>query len=277
MPITDFQKKRYKLVPGQNYDVGPISRDGTFGNMMIRKMRENNKQIADRLPGIDGKVNDEYIESVTDFVNPAAGMIKNIKQVAKKHFNDADIVGSDIYVPIKDKEIKLDLWDEGKILSADTAELEKGSGAGSDIYPKIWDFTEDIGYKYQSGGLTPENEIRLSANMLKYMNKRKKDAPHVIMSRYQSGGIEDMPLTMDNAKGLADRFIDNLNNGMAIRSPIKGTMSDQDILDLTKITGPHYSMGKDTVTTLRNYLRDGILSVGSINLLMDEYDRQEAQ
>jgi len=99
MPITDFQKKRYKLVPGQNYEDGPISRDGTFFNMLGRKMRENNKAIADRLPGIDGKVNDEYIESVTDFINPAAGSmrfikglssIKPSKSIQKTKFMDKD-------------------------------------------------------------------------------------------------------------------------------------------------------------------------------------------
>ena len=71
MQPKDFSKKRFKLIPGADYESGPISEHGTFGNMLKNKIRTRNQQMADSLPGgfdSEGKwgntVDDKYIEGI---------------------------------------------------------------------------------------------------------------------------------------------------------------------------------------------------------------------
>ena len=73
----DFSKKRYKLIPGENYEDGPISKYGTFGNMVRTKVKERNQQLADSLPGIGEKPSEEFLTGVTDSVNPG-GVIGSV-------------------------------------------------------------------------------------------------------------------------------------------------------------------------------------------------------
>ncbi len=74
MQPKDFDKKRFKMVPGADYQNGPITKYGTFVNMVRTKLNERNQQMADSLPGIEGKVNDEFIEGITDTVNPVGAI-----------------------------------------------------------------------------------------------------------------------------------------------------------------------------------------------------------
>lgn len=89
MDLNNFQKKRFKLIPGADYEGGPISRDGTFFKMLGRKMTERNKQIADSIPNHDADVSGAHIDSITDFATPmgAIGSIVRkygIEEAAKK-------------------------------------------------------------------------------------------------------------------------------------------------------------------------------------------------
>jgi len=80
MQPKDFSKKRFKLIPGEDYENGPISEHGTFGNMLKNKIRTRNQQMADSIPGgfgaegkWDGQIDDKFIEGITDSVNPVMG------------------------------------------------------------------------------------------------------------------------------------------------------------------------------------------------------------
>jgi len=94
MKPEDMSKKRFKLIPGEDYSNGPISEHGTFGNMLKTKMVKGLKASADNIPM--GPPTDEQMMNITDFVNPVRGMVK---AVAKG-------------LTPKDKEILLG-WGEG--------------------------------------------------------------------------------------------------------------------------------------------------------------------
>ena len=85
MQPKDMAKKRFKLIPGADYKEGPISKYGTFGNMLKNKIRTGLKKSADNIPMNIGDITGENIEQITDFVNPMAGVTKAIKnKVASK-------------------------------------------------------------------------------------------------------------------------------------------------------------------------------------------------
>jgi len=98
MKPEDMSKKRFKLIPGEDYENGPISEHGTFGNMLKTKMAKSLKASADNMPGgfkdgkWDGKITDEQMMNITDFVNPVRGMYVAAKSLgpgfSSKTFSD---------------------------------------------------------------------------------------------------------------------------------------------------------------------------------------------
>ena len=93
MQPKDFSKRKFKMIPGADYSDGPISKYGTFGNMMKTKMVKRNKDIADAVPGgfdAEGNwkadVDDSYILGATDAASPVMGITKATKRIADNMF-----------------------------------------------------------------------------------------------------------------------------------------------------------------------------------------------
>jgi len=74
MKPKDFSKKNFKLIPGADYEEGPISKYGTFGNMLRQRAVAGLKKSADAMPMDLNKLKGENIEQITDFINPVRGM-----------------------------------------------------------------------------------------------------------------------------------------------------------------------------------------------------------
>jgi len=72
MQPKDMAKKKFKLIPGADYEGGPVSKYGTFGNMLRTRMVTGLKKSADSIPTKIEDVSGENIEQVTDFINPGA-------------------------------------------------------------------------------------------------------------------------------------------------------------------------------------------------------------
>jgi len=82
MQPKDFSKRKFKMVPGADYSEGPISKYGTFGNMMRTRTIAGLKKSADNIPMSAADLTGENIEQITDFVNPMSGSMKFIKGIS---------------------------------------------------------------------------------------------------------------------------------------------------------------------------------------------------
>ncbi|RKX82295.1 MAG: hypothetical protein DRP70_16595 [Spirochaetes bacterium] len=84
MQPKDFSKRKFKMIPGADYSDGPISKYGTFGNMLRQRAITGLKKSADNIPMSAADISGENIEQITDFVNPMAGMFKTMDKVISK-------------------------------------------------------------------------------------------------------------------------------------------------------------------------------------------------
>jgi len=88
MQPKDFSKRKFKMIPGADYSDGPISKYGTFGNMLRTRTIAGLKKSADNIPISAADLTGENIEQITDFVNPMAGVTKAISKSVKKPATD---------------------------------------------------------------------------------------------------------------------------------------------------------------------------------------------
>ncbi len=87
MKPEDFSKKRFKLIQGADYENGPISEHGTFGNMLKNKLRSSKEPVAFEK---QGEIDPTYFEmdAITGPLMAFAGMFVPAKKLGKGVFSD---------------------------------------------------------------------------------------------------------------------------------------------------------------------------------------------
>jgi len=167
---------------------------------------------------------------------------------------------SRIQITTKDG-FKADVEVKGGKLIVYTGDNDGGKGLAGKLYDTVWDAAEDIKKPYvPMDDLSFENQKRLTANMLNYIAKRKGKGNKFITigkSQWGSKGLVGKPLTENNAKQLANNFIDEIEMNYLDES-IKG-MSDDAIAKVGKELGAeeHVRIGTKTLLMLRKYAKEG--------------------